>query len=333
MLAPDEGVMLVTVGGESGEVMVNPLESTPSFPFRFLTTTLYWPAVVPERGNVQVILVGETTVTPVALILAEPLRVRCTVAPFAKLVPARFVIETDPVLAPDDGVMLVMVGTEPPGEVMVNPLESNPSFPFRFLTTTLYWPAVVPERGSVQVILVGETTTTPVALILAEPLRVRCTVAPLAKLVPARFVIATDPVFAPDDGVMLVTVGFRIIRGFKMEDCDTTVRQCFITVIVYTSPCHWMIQIIPSVVNNNLIGSTITYTKHSMTYNLNKNRSIIINLLFILIIGKSSLNTFISINILVIILQNCITPDSLQQIISSHGHHPGLLEFLIQYNR
>jgi hypothetical protein len=58
-----------------------------------------------------------------------------------------------------------------------------------------------------QVILVADTTTTPVALMSACAAFVSFTVAPARKFVPARLVMLTAPLLVPLLGVIPVTVG------------------------------------------------------------------------------------------------------------------------------
>ena len=112
VLAPVFGVMLVIVGPVEGTVTVNPFARIPARPLVLLMTTLYWPAILFVRLNEQVIFVGETTVTLVPAISAYPVRFIFTVAPAAKFVPERFVIETVVVLTPVFGAIPLIVGVD-----------------------------------------------------------------------------------------------------------------------------------------------------------------------------------------------------------------------------
>jgi len=76
-----------------------------------VTTTFRRPVVAPDGiENVQVICVGETTVTPVAPISGSPVLVSFTVAPDTKLEPARLVILIELPRIPVFGIIEVTVG-------------------------------------------------------------------------------------------------------------------------------------------------------------------------------------------------------------------------------
>ena len=70
------------------------------------------------------------------------------------------------------------------------------------VTTTFQLPVGFPDRGSVQVICVGDTTVTPEATISVSPVLESFTVAGDTKLVPDRFVIVTGPEFGAVEGVI-----------------------------------------------------------------------------------------------------------------------------------
>jgi hypothetical protein len=84
----------------------------------------------------------------------------------------------------------------------------------------------LPVRSKVQVIRVGETTTTFVPTISAYPVRFSLTDAPDTKPVPARFVILTVVVFTPVFGVMDVTVG----------DTDPEITVMYPSLVVVSLP-------------------------------------------------------------------------------------------------
>ena len=113
---------------------------------------------------------------------------------------------TVPVFCPLLGVMLVTTGAVG-AAVTVNPLASVPLCMSGFVTTTCHGPVAAPARLKSHVICDEFTTTTLVALMSAWPDLASLTVAPDWKLLPARLVMCTVPVFCPLLGVMLVTVG------------------------------------------------------------------------------------------------------------------------------
>ncbi len=89
----------------------------------------------PVRLKLQVICVGETTTTELALISVLPLFVSLTVAPARNPVPARLVILTVVPVTPEFGVMPLTVGA---GLVTVKPLLSVPNWLSGLVTTTFH---------------------------------------------------------------------------------------------------------------------------------------------------------------------------------------------------
>lgn len=214
---PVLGLIFVTVG--AGLVTVKALANVIDCPSVLVTTTFHCPADVTEGTgsvSVQVMLVGETTVTDVAVILDDPDIVRFTVAPETKPVPAKFVIDTVFPATPVFGVIPVTVGA---GFVTVNAALSVPDCPSAFFTTTSHSPADVVDgagSGSVQVIWDDETTVTAVAVILLAPDFASQTigVVPTTKFVPAILTPDTRVPATPLLGVIPVTVG-----GFNLGMC------------------------------------------------------------------------------------------------------------------
>jgi hypothetical protein len=95
-----------------------------------------------------------------------------------------------------------------PVDVTVNPFGSDPPRPPGFVTTTFQLPvAAVDGNATWQVIFVEEGTTTFVAAMSGDPVRVSLTVAPAWKPVPVRFVMATVDPEMPVFGDTAVTVG------------------------------------------------------------------------------------------------------------------------------
>ncbi len=127
--------MPLTVG--AGLVTVKPLFSVPNWVSVLVTTTFHGPAAAPVRLKLQVICVGETTTTELALISVLPLFVSLTVAPGRNPVPARLVIFTVVPVTPVLGVMPLTVGA---GLVTVNPLLSVPDWVSVLVTTTFHRP-------------------------------------------------------------------------------------------------------------------------------------------------------------------------------------------------
>ena len=155
------------------------------------------------RLRLQAIWVG-LTVTPVATMSACPASVSFTDAPGRNPVPTRLVIATEPLFAPELGVMLVTVGA---GLLTVKPPTSAPCWRSVLVTTTFQAPMAAPVRLKVQVICAELTTFTLVPTMSNCPAFVSFTLAPGRKFVPARLVMLTLPVFRPAFGVMAVTVG------------------------------------------------------------------------------------------------------------------------------
>ena len=96
---------------------------------------------------------------------------------------------------------------------MVNPPGNVAEVPSGLVTTTFHCPAPIPLRLTLQVIFVGETTVTPVAVISGLPVFVRFTVAPETKPVPIRSVMLTAPAFIAVEGVMLETARVDCTRA------------------------------------------------------------------------------------------------------------------------
>ena len=103
-----------------------------------------------------------------------------------------------PVVGPDVGAMLVIVGAGP-NPVYVKPLVSEALCASLLVTVTVTAPAA--RAAVVAVIVVALTTVTPVAAV--PP---RLSVAPARKLVPVS-VMAVPPLAGPDAGATPVIVG------------------------------------------------------------------------------------------------------------------------------
>ena len=108
LLSPVVGVIPVTVG--AGVPTVKPPARVPNCRSVLVTTTSQAPVTAPLRLKVQVIWVGLTTETLVAVMVGCPAFVRVTLAPARKPVPTRLVMFTLPVLGAEAGAMLVTVG-------------------------------------------------------------------------------------------------------------------------------------------------------------------------------------------------------------------------------
>ena len=108
MLAPEEGVIAVIAN--AGMVTVNPFVRVALCVSGFVITTSHVPAAAPDKGNVQVIWTELTTTTEAAGISACPVLTSLTAAPLTNQVPVRSVIFTLPAHAPEDGVIVVIVG-------------------------------------------------------------------------------------------------------------------------------------------------------------------------------------------------------------------------------
>ena len=117
---PFVGVPENPATGAANTVIVNPLASTPDFPSMLVTATFHWPAVLPVRSKVHVILVGETMVTLVLAMSVDPVRFSLTVAPDRKPVPVRFVMLIVFVFTPVFGVIDPTVGGAPTKDTSLN---------------------------------------------------------------------------------------------------------------------------------------------------------------------------------------------------------------------
>src|SRR5512136_2620727 len=76
--------------------------------------------------------------------------------------------------------------------------------PAGFVAVMFHGPGRAFVRSKVPLILFGETAVTWAAVMFIRPGRVRFTTVVLMNPVPDRFVIVTDVVFTPDEGVMPV---------------------------------------------------------------------------------------------------------------------------------
>ena len=202
---PSTGVPVEIVGVGLLTVKVSVPEV---FPSGLVTRIFHVPGAAPSRLKEQVICVGDTIVTPVAIISEYPARVSRTVAPGWNPVPVRLTPTGHPRL-PELTFLAVRVGAL---LVTPNPFVKVPVSEYWLVTVTFRGAAVAPARSKVQVIRVADTMTTLVAII-SGPARLftRLTMAPDLKLVPARLVMFT---FQPRTcvlGVIAVTVGVGVL--------------------------------------------------------------------------------------------------------------------------
>ena len=184
---PVAGTLLVNVGFAALMVNARVPDDCPS---ALVTMIFHAPEVVPKRLNVQVIWVGDTTVTPVAMMSEYPARVIFTVAPGWNPVPVRVTLTGHPLFA-EVGALTERAGAAP---VTVNPLASVPVSEYGLVTVTLRFAAVAPVRSKIQVIWVAETRLTFVAMISGPAeLLTSLTTAPVRKFVPLIRSITVQP--------------------------------------------------------------------------------------------------------------------------------------------
>jgi hypothetical protein len=194
LVGPVAGEIDVTDG--VGATYVNWSATTMAeVPAVFVTRTFTTPGVT-VAGELAVICVGESTVTPVPAVAPK-----ATVEPVTNPVPV-IVTDVPPTVEPDVGVIDVIAGVT--ALYVKRSPRTMADVPAVLVTRTSAMP-VVTVAGDVAVIDVGEFTVTPVAAFAPK-----ATVEPVMNPVP---VIVTDvpPTVDPEVGVIDVTVGVTAV--------------------------------------------------------------------------------------------------------------------------